>query len=144
MTFMVRDPRHALSQWQREMDQFFAPTLDDETQVVGSTWSPAVDIKEEEDRFVLHADIPGVRPEDIEITMDKGVLTIRGERKHESEESAEGYHRTERSHGVFMRRFGLPKNVDGDSIQATSKDGVLELVLPKAEAGVPHRIAVKH
>lgn len=116
-----------------EFNRMFPANTDDESRVVGSNWAPAVDIKEEDERFVIHADIPGVAPEDIEITMEKGVLTIKGERKHESEEDKEGYHRIEREHGTFMRRFALPENVDADQIAATSKDGVVEVTLPKAE-----------
>ena len=77
------------------------------------------------------------------LTMEKGVLTIKGERKHESEEDKEGYHRIEREQGTFMRRFALPENVDADQIAATSKDGVVELTLPKAEKQEqPKRIRV--
>ena len=143
MTLMIHDPWQALEALRRDMDRFYAPARDDETRVVGSSWSPAVDIKEEDNRYVLHADIPGVQAEDIEVSMDKGVLTISGERKHESQESGEDYHRLERSHGVFTRRFSLPDSVDADNIQASSKDGVLELVLPKAASVEPKKIEVK-
>jgi HSP20 family protein len=143
MSLMIRDPWQLLDQWRREMDQLYTPTRDDETRVVGSSWAPAVDIKEEPDCYVLHADIPGVRPEDIDISMDKGVLTIRGERRHAAEESKEGYHRRERQHGVFMRRFSLPETVDAEAISAASKDGVLELVLPKTAEPQPRKIEVK-
>jgi HSP20 family protein len=143
MSLMVRDPWQLLDQWRREMERNLPSLSDDETRVVGSTWSPAVDIKEEDDRFVLHADIPGVKPDEIDISMEKGVLTIRGERRHASEESGEGYHRVERQQGVFMRRFALPDSVDASGITATSKDGVLELVLPKAGETQPRRIEVR-
>ncbi len=136
MSLIVRDPWQMLDQWRREMDQALggqALVRDDATRVVGSDWTPAVDIKEEVDHFVLHADIPGVKPEDIEVSMENGVLTIRGERRHESQESAEGYKRLERQHGVFIRRFALPDSVAADRIAATGKDGVLEVVLPKAQ-----------
>jgi HSP20 family protein len=116
---------------------------DDTSRIEGSDWTPAVDIKEEADRYLLHADIPGVKADDIEVSMDKGVLTIKGERKHESTESKEGYKRVERSHGVFMRRFSLPDGVDGENISASSKDGVLEVVIPKSEPEKPRRIEVK-
>ncbi|MFM1890945.1 MAG: hypothetical protein RLZ44_22 [Pseudomonadota bacterium] len=143
MALMVRDPWQLLDQWRREMDDVLLQGRDDETRVVGSAWAPAVDIKEEEQRYVLHADIPGVRPEDIEISMDKGMLTIRGERKHSAEESKEGYHRRERQHGVFMRRFSLPETVDAEGITASSKDGVLELILPKTAEPQPRKIEVR-
>jgi HSP20 family protein len=92
---------------------------------------------------LLHADIPGVKADDIEVSMDKGVLTIKGERKHESTESKEGYKRVERSHGVFMRRFALPDGVDGEQITASSKEGVLEVVIPKSDPEKPRRIEVR-
>lgn len=116
-----------------EFSRMFPAMTDDESRVVGSNWAPAVDIKEEADRYVIHADIPGVPPEDIDISMEQGVLTIKGERHHEAEQDKEGYHRIEREHGTFMRRFALPENVDAENITAASKDGVVELSLPKAK-----------
>jgi HSP20 family protein len=142
MAMTVRDPWQLLDQWRREMDQALGPGGDDETRVVGSAWAPAVDIQELGDRYVLHADIPGVKPEDIEISMDRGVLTVRGERKHASEESGKGYHRRERQQGVFMRRFSLPDTVDAEGITATSNDGVLEITLPKTAEPQPRKIKV--
>ncbi|MEJ2328250.1 MAG: Hsp20/alpha crystallin family protein [Chromatiales bacterium] len=140
-----RDPWSLLDQWHKELDNMFDPNrrADDTSRIEGSDWTPAVDIKEEGDRYLLHADIPGVKADDIEVSMDKGVLTIKGERKHESTESKEGYKRVERSHGVFMRRFSLPDGVDGENISASSKDGVLEVVIPKSEPEKPRRIEVK-
>lgn len=139
MTLMRRNPWTLFD----EFNRMFPALTDDESRVVGSSWAPAVDIKEEDDHFVIRADIPGVSAEDIDITMEQGVLTIKGERKHESEEEKEGYHRIEREHGTFMRRFALPENVKADEISASSKDGVVELTLPKAEKQEePKRIRV--
>ncbi len=138
-----RDPWNLLDQWHKELDNMFDRRSDDTSRIEGSDWTPAVDIKEEADRYLLHADIPGVKADDIEVSMDKGVLTIKGERKHESTESKEGYKRVERTHGVFMRRFSLPDGVDGENISASSKDGVLEVVIPKSEPEKPRRIEVK-
>jgi len=127
-----------------EFNRMFPALTDDDSHVVGSNWAPAVDIKEEDDRFVIRADIPGVAPEDIDITMEQGMLTIKGERKHDSEEEKEGYHCIEREHGTFMRRFTLPENVDAERIAASSKDGVVELTLPKTEkTEQPKRIKVE-
>lgn len=114
----------------------------DRSSIVTSSWAPAVDIKEEDNRFVLKADIPGVEPKDIEVTMADGVLTIRGERKHESEEDTNGYKRVERSYGTFYRRFSLPDTADAEGISAKGKDGVLEVVIPKHEKVQPRRITV--
>lgn len=140
-----RDPWSMLDQWHKELDNIFdtRPRGDDTSRIEGSDWTPAVDIKEEADRYLLHADIPGVKADDIEVSMDKGVLTIKGERKHESTESKEGYKRVERTHGVFMRRFALPDGVDGEQITASSKEGVLEVVIPKSEPEQPRRIEVR-
>jgi HSP20 family protein len=146
MNIVTRDPWQLLDQWRKEMDQVLSGQglmRDDATRVVGSDWLPTVDIKEEATRFVLYADVPGVSPEDIEVSMDNGVLTIRGERKHESQESTEGYKRLERQHGVFIRRFALPDSVDAERIVATGKNGVLEVILPKTERQQPRKIEVK-
>ena len=143
MTLTVRDPWQMLDLWRRDLDPWMSGAQDDETQVVGSRWAPAVDIREEPERYVLHADIPGVSAEDIEISMENGVLTIRGERKHSMEESEKGFHRRERQHGVFMRRFTLPDTVDADAIEAASKDGVLEVMLPKTPTRQPRKIEVR-
>ncbi len=114
----------------------------DRSSIVTSNWSPAVDIREEDEKFVLKADIPGVDPKDIDVTMDDGVLTIKGERKCESEEEANGYKRVERSRGTFYRRFSLPDSADAERVTAKGKDGVLEVVIPKHEKVQPRRITV--
>ena len=140
------EPWSAISQLHNEMNRAFGTAMarsDDGSNVVTSSWTPAVDISEENERFVISADVPGVNPDDIEITMDKGVLTIKGERKLESsEESANGYRRVERAHGSFYRRFSLPDTADTESISANGKNGVLEVVIPKKAAVQPKRITV--
>lgn len=116
---------------------------DDSSDVVTSHWRPAVDIKEEENRFVIYADLPGVDPKDIEITMEQGVLTLRGERSEETKEEREGYKRVERVSGSFYRRFSLPDTADAERIEAEGKNGVLEITLPKHEKVQPRKITVK-
>ncbi|MCU7845468.1 MAG: Hsp20/alpha crystallin family protein [Candidatus Thiodiazotropha sp. (ex Monitilora ramsayi)] len=141
------DPWRMMDDWRQEMDRVFHPLLqreDDTSHVVGGEWVPAVDIKDEENRYVIRADIPGVKPEDIDITMENGVLTIRGERKFEETEEKENFKRIERSHGVFYRRFSLPENTDADAVEAKGKDGVLEVTIPKTEEKQTKRIAVAH
>lgn len=118
-------------------------TGDDSSDVVTSHWRPAVDIKEEENRFVIYADLPGVDPKDIEITMEQGVLTLRGERSEESKEEREGYKRVERMSGSFYRRFSLPDTADAERIEAEGKNGVLEITLPKHEKVQPRKITVR-
>jgi HSP20 family protein len=110
---------------------------------VTSHWRPSVDIKEEANRFLITADIPGVEPKNIEITMDDGVLTIKGERQSASEEEQQGYKRVERASGAFYRRFSLPETADAERIEATGKNGVLEITLPKHEKLKPRKIEVK-
>ncbi len=145
MTLTTYTPWHRMNQLSRELERLFElqPARDEDgTQSATADWVPTVDIKEEENRFVVYADIPGVDPKDIEITMDKGVLTIRGERKHESKEEREGYKRIERARGTFYRRFALPDTADVDNVSARGNNGVLEVVIPKQEAAQPRRISV--
>jgi len=126
-----------LNRLHRQLDQGF------DTATRDATWSPAVDIHEEAERFVVRADLPGVKPADIEITADKGVLTLRGTRNFE-QKSAEGkYSRVERVSGKFTRSFTLPENVQADAIKASFKDGVLELTIPKVAKVEPRRIEVQ-
>ncbi|MGV6851584.1 MAG: Hsp20/alpha crystallin family protein, partial [bacterium] len=96
---------------------------DDQSDVVTSDWAPRVDIKEEKERFVLKADIPGVDPKDIEVSMEKGVLTVKGERTFEDTNETDNYTRIERTHGVFYRRFALPDSADGQNITAKGEHG---------------------
>lgn len=135
------EPWNLLSQLQRELDRMH----DGDTEggsVATAQWAPAVDIKEESDRFVLHADIPGVKPEEIDINMEDGVLTIKGEKESETKSEKDGYKRVERSCGSFYRRFSLPDTADAEAIVAKSKHGVLEVVIPKRESVKPKKISV--
>ncbi|MFT5448484.1 MAG: HSP20 family protein [Gammaproteobacteria bacterium] len=113
------------------------------TQPARSGWAPAVDVKEENERYVITADVPGVDPKDIEITMEGGVLAIKGSRRAESEKDADAYTRTERAHGEFERRFSLPKGADADGIVASSSHGVLSVSIPKKPEPQPRRIEVQ-
>jgi HSP20 family protein len=106
-------------------------------------WVPAVDIREETDRFVLHADLPGVDPENIEVTMEDGVLTIQGSRDSEHREEHDNYQRYERVSGKFLRRFSLPDTANGDEVAAITKHGVLEVTIPKQHKVEARKIDVK-
>lgn len=123
-------------------DRFFGDTDTDSSSVVTSQWTPRVDIKEEAGRFVILADIPGVDPKDIDISMDKGILTIKGERRTEKTEETERFSRVERSHGLFHRRFALPDSANPDHITANGRNGVLEISIPKRPETTPRRIQV--
>jgi HSP20 family protein len=114
----------------------------DESSVVTSQWVPRVDIKEEADRFLLYADLPGVDPQNIEVQMDKGMLTIKGERHEESVRENERFSRIERRHGVFHRRFALPDSADPEGISASGHNGVLTISIPKRPESTPRRIQV--
>lgn len=124
-------------------DKFFGESDTDASSVVTSQWVPRVDIKEEAERFVIFADLPGVDPKDIEIHMDKGILSIKGERSTESKDENERFSRIERTHGVFYRRFALPESANPEGIAASGKHGVLEIVIPKRPETTPRRIQVQ-
>lgn len=106
-------------------------------------WVPAVDIVEEKERFLLRADVPGVRSEDIDISMDAGVLSVTGNRHAEARSEEGGVQRIERSSGHFFRRFTLPETADADSVTARCKDGVLEVSIPKKPEVQARRITVE-
>lgn len=114
----------------------------DESAVVTSQWVPRVDIKEEGDRFVILADLPGVDPEHVEVLMDKGILSIKGERSSEVAEQSERFSRIERRYGSFHRRFALPDTADAEGITAIGHNGVLEITIPKRPESTPRRIQV--
>jgi HSP20 family protein len=106
-------------------------------------WIPAVDISETDTEYLIKAELPEIKKEDVRVTVQDGVLTLRGERKRESEEKTQKYHRMERSYGVFMRRFTVPDGVDEDSLTAEFKDGVLWLHLPKSTKTQPRAVEVE-
>jgi HSP20 family protein len=108
-----------------------------------STWTPPVDLYETDSDFVLKADLPGFRSEDIHIDVRDRTLTVRGERTQETEAKDEHYYRRERSYGRFQRVFTLPTPLDAEKVRASFKDGMLELHLPKHEAAKPKRIAIQ-
>ncbi len=144
---MVRyEPWSLLNQLHSEIDQLFTPQRrrlgEDNANIATSDWTPAVDIREEPEQFVIHADIPGVDPKDIDVHMESGILTIKGERKSESKEEREGYKRVERVSGSFYRRFSLPDTANAEAISAKSLHGVLEIVIPKQQKVQPRRIEV--
>jgi HSP20 family protein len=142
MTIVRYDPWALFSRFERQFDR--APgTSADGADSPRVSWIPHVDIREEAARFVVAADVPGVNGKDIEITADKGVLTIKGERRAEQKSSAEGYERVERASGSFLRRFSLPESADAESIKATHVDGVLEVTIPKRPQEQPRRISVQ-
>ena len=145
MSIVRYNPWSLLDQIQRELgNPVGAFERDDNGNIATANWAPAVDIKEDDKGFTLLADIPGVDPKDIEVTMDNGVLTIRGERQSEKKTEQENYKRVERQYGVFYRRFTLPDSADAEHIEANSEHGVLKVSIPKKEVAQSRRISVKH
>jgi HSP20 family protein len=140
MNINAYDPWQVLDEVQR---QFLAGNPRQGSTDSSVNWAPAVDIREHTDRWVLEADLPGVSIEDIEILLDEGVLTIRGERKIAADEAA-SYKRRERERGTFVRRFQLPDAVNAEGISARSQRGVLTVTIPKQPAVQPRRIEVQH
>jgi HSP20 family protein len=117
------------------------PRNQDEEMSLGS-WLPPVDIAEDKDTITLTAELPGFKEDQIQIQMEGGVLTLRGERKFEDEKEGRNFHRVERSYGQFVRSFTLPNNVDREKIKANFADGLLKIELPKREEAKPRQIKI--
>jgi HSP20 family protein len=150
MTTMMRwDPFQDLRSAQDEMTQMspmLAHALGLHTQQgnAGTTaWAPAVDIYERKDAYLVTVELPGLKPEDLDITMEDSLLTIQGERQLTSESSEQQFHRVERRYGAFRRSITLPAHVTAEGIQASFEDGVLQLLVPKAEEAKPKHIQVR-
>lgn len=141
MAIQKYKPLSLLDQLQREMSTLFTPSI--VANFSPEEWAPAVDIKDEDDKFVIHADLPGVKTEDIDVSVDNGVLTIKGVRENVKEEEKDSYKRIERFNGSFMRRFTLPDSANLDKISAKTKNGVLDLIVPKTAKTKPKRIDIK-
>ncbi len=138
------EPWTLFNELSKELSRIYeGPTGTDSSSLATSDWVPAVDIREEAEYYVIDADLPGVRPDDIEINMENGMLTIKGSRQAQSQESGPNYKRTERASGVFYRRFSLPDTADADRISARSELGVLQVTIPKQEKLQPRRIKVE-
>jgi HSP20 family protein len=142
MTIVRYEPWALLSRFQRQFDRALGESADG-AGAANVSWIPHVDVREEAERFVVAADLPGVEGKDIEVTADKGVLTIRGERHSESKTSADGFERVERATGTFLRRFSLPESADAEAIKARHVNGVLEVTIPKRPQEQPRRISVQ-
>ncbi|MDE2307653.1 MAG: Hsp20/alpha crystallin family protein [Xanthomonadaceae bacterium] len=122
--------------------RFLQPQDSDVADAEAGQWVPRVDIRDEEKRFVILADIPGVDPAQIEVSMDKGILTIKGERDLGDSTENGKFTRTERVRGAFHRRFALPDSADAEGISANGRHGVLEIVIPKKALATARRITI--
>ena len=142
------DPFKEMEETQNRLARFFRlrparfPNGDKEA-MTATEWAPSVDIVEYDKEWLVKADLPEVKREDVQVTVDNGVLTIAGERKLEKEEKDKKYHRIERSYGNFLRSFTLPDAADGSKVNAEFKDGVLIVHLPKTEKARPKAVEVK-
>lgn len=136
-------PRGLQEEIRQVFDRLLGEGEGDQSNVVTSQWVLRVDIREDSDRFVILADIPGVDPKDIEIHMEKSILTLRGERSAEKRHEGGRYSRMERAHGTFYRRFALPDSANADGITATGNLGVLRIDIPKKPETTPRRIQVR-
>jgi HSP20 family protein len=142
MTIVRYEPWALVSRFQRQFDRALGESTDS-ADSASVSWIPHVDIREEAERFVVVADVPGVEGKDINITADKGVLTIRGERRSDKKTSTDGFERVERATGTFLRRFSLPESADAEAIKARHVNGVLEVTIPKRPQEQPRRISVQ-
>ena len=140
MTILRYEPWALVNRLHRHLDEAFSTA--DSGDSAGAWWIPNVDVHEEPERFAVLVDVPGVEPKDIEITAEKGVLTIRGERHARNQEESGAYRRLERRSGRFLRRFTLPESANLDAISAKHTHGVLEVTIPKQPKLQPRRIEV--
>ena len=145
MSLTRYEPWSLVNRLHNDLDRIFGRDMnhEDDSRGAVSDWLPAVDVQETKDAFVLRADLPGVDSKDIDVTMENGVLTLRGRRHSETNTEERGYCRVERVSGEFFRRFTLPDVADADSISAQTSNGVLTLRIAKRPEVQPKRIEVK-
>lgn len=140
-----RDPFRELSTLQREVDRAFRDALGSgSSPATAGAWAPALDVEETEDAFTLHIELPGVAPDDVEVSLEENVLTVAGERRFYEDRESDGFRRIERSFGRFHRAVRLPDRVAADRVTATHRDGLLTIEVPKAEEAKPRRIEVRN
>lgn len=135
-------PFRELEDWERRLEDFFGRPMWSRLPVDERGWMPAVDVFEKDDKFVVKAELPGMKEEDIDVSVIGDMLMIKGEKKTESEAKEEDYYRCERVYGSFYRSIPLPSTVDASKIEANYDDGVLEVTLPKTTEVKPKKIAV--
>ena len=141
MTHLIRyEPLRSLRrEFDRLFDNIYPTPFDEDTKAV---WAPRLDFVEKDDTFITWADLPGVKMEDIDVRVQDGQLTIRGERKQSFNEATDNFHRMERAYGSFFRSFALPRSADPDGIEAAFEDGVLTVKIPKVVQSQPRQIKV--
>lgn len=141
---LMTDP---FREFERRMNRFFGESFgffpEGEESFSLTTWAPACDVYENDNELIVKAELPEVKKDDVKVSVDNNVLTIRGERKFEEETKRENYHRLERSYGEFMRSFTLPNYVDAAKISAEFKDGMLNVSMPKRAEAKPKQVEIK-
>jgi len=142
------DPVKEMEEMQNRLATFFgrAPVRkngDRDEPLTVAEWAPLVDISEDDKEYLIKAELPDIKKEDIKLSVHDNVLSISGERKYEKEEKGKKYHRVERAYGSFLRSFTLPEDADASTVAAESKDGILKVHLPKSEKAKPKSIEVK-
>lgn len=146
MTMIKYDPFRELRSLQNEVNRLFSSSFsrgNDDSDLMRGAWSPQVDIFENKNEIVLEAELPGMKPEDVNISIENNILTIRGERKFEKKNEGDDFHRVERSYGSFTRSFTLPPTISSENANAQFENGVLRLSLAKREEAKPRRIEIK-
>jgi len=145
MNLVRFDPFRDLEALHQNVNRLFQDALGDQKAESGTSrlWAPLVDVAEDDEKIVVKAELPGMKREDIDVEMNGDTLTIKGERKFESEEKKENYIRVERAYGTFQRSFTIGVPVQTAKVKASYKDGVLEVAVPKAEEVKPKKIDVK-
>jgi HSP20 family protein len=131
---------------QDEMNRLFSfsfPRSANQEDIVRGAWTPSVDIFENQDKIILEAELAGMKPEEVDISIENNVITLKGERKFEKTEDKDNYHRVERSYGSFVRSFTLPRTVVSDEAEANFENGILSITLPKREEAKARKIEIK-
>ncbi len=146
MSIVRYDPFHDLRNLRDEVNRLFSTNISrvfGDEGIARGAWNPIVDIYENKDQIVLEAELPGMKREDFDLSIENNVITLRGERRFEKKDEGDNYHRVERSYGSFTRSFTLPQTVSGEGANAEYKNGVLRVTLPKREEVKARRIEIK-
>jgi HSP20 family protein len=146
MSIVRYDPFRDLRTLQEEVNRLFTgsmPRTFDDEGIARGAWSPSVDIYENKDQIVLEAELPGMKREDFDLSVENNVITLRGQRQFEKKDESDNYHRVERAYGSFTRSFTLPNTVSAEGANAEYKNGVLRVTLPKREETKARRIEIK-
>jgi HSP20 family protein len=148
MSTIVRwDPFKEVATLQDRMNRVFGDlwgrTQRPEDEYISGSWMPTVDVRETKDALEITAELPGIEPKHVEVSVENGVLSLKGSREFEKATEGETYHRVERAYGSFERSFNLPTNVDPEKVKAVYRHGVLHLTLPKREEAKPRSVAIK-